>query len=157
MKNATMNKEKEISLLQQLKGDTYFALYFESEEIDMMCDNIRNDHPIELGVPSLCKSQLTSMEIINSDLKKNIERLKTINSCIEDEKSHAIEVLDRKIESIELKNRALKETILDAIYKTEMVELDDLIEPEEIISYKIRKDIKLTDEEKKAVMAAIRK
>lgn len=43
-----MTKEKEIALLQELKGDTYFSQYFEND-IDTMCENIRNDYPIDFG------------------------------------------------------------------------------------------------------------
>lgn len=43
-----MTKEKEIALLQELKGDTYFSQYFKND-IDTMCENIRNDYPIDFG------------------------------------------------------------------------------------------------------------
>lgn len=43
-----MTKQEEIKTLQSLKGDTYFAEYFKSD-IDTMCQNIRNDLPIEFG------------------------------------------------------------------------------------------------------------
>ena len=43
-----MTKEKEIALLQELGGDTYFAQYFKND-IDTMCENIRNDYPIDFG------------------------------------------------------------------------------------------------------------
>jgi len=42
-----MTKEQEIGTLKALKGDTYFAEYF-CEDIDKMCENIKNDYPIEL-------------------------------------------------------------------------------------------------------------
>lgn len=45
-----MEKVKEIELLQSLKGDTYFAQLFGDEQIDAMCENIRNDFPIEHGL-----------------------------------------------------------------------------------------------------------
>ena len=45
-----MEKAKEIELLQSLKGDTYFAQLFGDEQIDAMCQNIRNDYPIECGL-----------------------------------------------------------------------------------------------------------
>jgi hypothetical protein len=45
-----MQKEKEIEILQSLKGDTYFAELFGDEQIDAMCENIRNDYPIECGL-----------------------------------------------------------------------------------------------------------
>ena len=45
-----MEKAKEIELLQSLKVDTYFAQLFGNEQIDAMCENIRNDFPIEYGL-----------------------------------------------------------------------------------------------------------
>lgn len=44
-----MTKQEEIKTLQSLKGDTYFAQYFKDSDIDIMCENIRNDLPIEFG------------------------------------------------------------------------------------------------------------
>lgn len=43
-----MTKEKEIQILQSLKGDTYFAQKF-GADIDTMCYNIENDFAIECG------------------------------------------------------------------------------------------------------------
>ena len=40
-----MEKVKEIELLQSLKGDTYFAQLFGDQQIDAMCENIKNDYP----------------------------------------------------------------------------------------------------------------
>lgn len=48
-----MTREQEIRTLQSLKGNTYFAQYFGEEDIDTMCENIKNDHPIEIGVHRL--------------------------------------------------------------------------------------------------------
>lgn len=50
-----MDKEKEMKILQSLKGGgginstTYFGQYFSDKDIDTMCDNIRNDIAIELN------------------------------------------------------------------------------------------------------------
>ena len=44
-----MTKQEEIKTLQSLKGDTYFAQYFKDSDIDIMCENIRNDFAIEGG------------------------------------------------------------------------------------------------------------
>nr|DAI24218.1 MAG TPA: hypothetical protein [Caudoviricetes sp.] len=41
-----MTRQEEINVLQSLKGDTYFAMKF-GLDIDQMCENIRNDFPIE--------------------------------------------------------------------------------------------------------------
>lgn len=53
-----MNREQEISVLQSLKGDTYFAQLFGDEQIDAMCQNIRNDYPIECGLEIFQGSQV---------------------------------------------------------------------------------------------------
>ncbi len=42
-----MDKKQEIEILQSLKGDTYFADFFGSHDIDQMCHNIANDFGIE--------------------------------------------------------------------------------------------------------------
>ena len=41
-----MTKQEEIDILQSLKGDTYFAQFFGSKDIDQMCQNINNDFAI---------------------------------------------------------------------------------------------------------------
>lgn len=64
-----MEKVKEIELLQSLKGDTYFAQLFGDQQIDAMCENIKNDHPIELGL-NLFESSLVAKE--NAELKKQL-------------------------------------------------------------------------------------
>lgn len=43
-----MTKEKEIQILQSLKGNTYFAQMF-GDDIDKMCENISVDFAIESG------------------------------------------------------------------------------------------------------------
>lgn len=53
-----MKKEQEIEILQSLKGDTYFAQLFGDAEIDAMCENIRNDFPIECGIALFQGSQV---------------------------------------------------------------------------------------------------
>ena len=66
-----MEKVKEIELLQSLKGDTYFAQLFDDKQIDAMCENIKNDYPIELGL-NLFESSPIAKE--NAELKKRLTR-----------------------------------------------------------------------------------
>lgn len=66
-----MTKEKEIQILQSLKGDTYFAQMF-GDDIDRMCENISMDMAIECG----CKFN-TKAEILQKDLKDLKEKAKT--------------------------------------------------------------------------------
>ena len=66
-----MEKVKEIELLQSLKGDTYFAQLFGDKQIDAMCENIKNDYPIELGL-NLFEGSSVAKE--NAELKKRLTR-----------------------------------------------------------------------------------
>lgn len=75
-----MEKVKEIELLQSLKGDTYFAQLFGDEQIDAMCENIRNDYPIEYGLNIFEGSSVA---------KENTELKKRLASCREREESVA--------------------------------------------------------------------
>lgn len=79
-----MEKVKEIELLQSLKGDTYFAQLFGDEQIDAMCENIKNDYPIEYGL-NLFQGSLIAKE--NAELKKRLA------SCLEREESAAESIL----------------------------------------------------------------
>ena len=68
-----MEKAKEIELLQSLKGDTYFAQLFGDEQIDAMCQNIRNDFPIECGLTLFLASPVAKE---NTKLKSQIAQLR---------------------------------------------------------------------------------
>lgn len=65
-----MTKEKEIQILQSLKGDTYFAQMF-GDDIDRMCENISMDIAIECG----CKFN-TKAEVLQKELKEQKEQAK---------------------------------------------------------------------------------
>ena len=65
-----MTKQEEIDILQSLKGDTYFAQFFGSKDIDQMCQNISNDFAIEGGCGFIQKAE--ALERINADLKKDL-------------------------------------------------------------------------------------
>lgn len=64
-----MEKVKEIELLQSLKGDTYFAELFGDQQIDAMCENIRNDFPIEHGLNPFQNSPVAKE---NAELKARL-------------------------------------------------------------------------------------
>lgn len=68
--DTAMTKEKEIQILQSLKGDTYFAQMF-GDDIDRMCENISVDFPIESG----CKFN-TKAEVLQKELKEQKEQAK---------------------------------------------------------------------------------
>ena len=67
-----MTKQEEIDILQSLKGDTYFAQFFGSKDIDQMCQNINNDFAIEGGCGFSQKAE--TLERINADLKKILDK-----------------------------------------------------------------------------------
>lgn len=74
-----MEKAKEIELLQSLKGDTYFAQLFGNEQIDAMCQNIRNDFPIECGL-KLFQASPVARE--NAKLKSQVAQLQQVNETV---------------------------------------------------------------------------
>lgn len=70
-----MNKQEEIQVLQSLKGDTYFNQYFTNQDIDTMCENIRNDFGIECSIDKLeAASKLPKVEKDKDDFAKGMER-----------------------------------------------------------------------------------
>ena len=79
-----MEKAKEIELLQSLKGDTYFAQLFDDKQIDAMCENIRNDFPIECGLNLFQGSAVA---------KENTKLKAALTSCWEKEFAVAKELL----------------------------------------------------------------
>lgn len=68
MGGLVMTKQEEIDILQSLKGDTYFAQFFGSKDIDQMCQNINNDFAIEGGCGFSQKAE--QLQRIIDDLKK---------------------------------------------------------------------------------------
>lgn len=64
-----MDKEKEIKTLQSLKGETYFNQFFSNDDIDKMCQNIRNDLAIELGCGFNDKARLLQQRLVESNLR----------------------------------------------------------------------------------------
>ena len=87
-----MEKVKEIELLQSLKGDTYFAQLFDNAQIDAMCENIKNDYPIEFGL-NLFESSPVAYE--NARLKKQLA------SCLEREEAVAKGILIKANEHLD--------------------------------------------------------
>lgn len=61
-----MDKTKEIEILQNLKGDTYFNQFFSNEDIDQMCLNIKNDFGIECGCQFNRKAEALAKEKENA-------------------------------------------------------------------------------------------
>ena len=117
-----MTKQEEINILQSLKGDTYFAQFFGSKDIDQMCQNINNDFAIEGGCSFIQKAE--TLERINADLKKEYKQ----------------KIYDLGMEIIKILDRGVDE---DAIYQ--LVEGEVGINA--IIKFKFKNNLELTDKE----------
>lgn len=117
-----MTKQEEIDILQSLKGDTYFAQFFGSKDIDQMCQNINNDFAIEGGCGFYQKAE--ALERINADLKKEIQQ----------------KIYDLGMELIKDLGKGFDE---DAIYQLVKGEVG----VDAIIKFKRKNDLELTDKE----------
>lgn len=117
-----MTKQEEIDILQSLKGDTYFAQFFGSKDIDQMCQNINNDFAIEGGCGFNQKAE--ALERINTDLKKEIQQ----------------KIYDLGMELIKDLDKGFDE---DAIYQLVKGEVG----VDAIIKFKRKNDLELTDKE----------
>lgn len=104
-----MTKQEEIDILQSLKGDTYFAQFFGSKDIDQMCQNINNDFAIEGGCGFNQKAE--ALERINADLKKEIQQK------IYDLGMELIKVLDKGFDKNAIYQLVEGEVGIDAIIK----------------------------------------
>lgn len=69
-----MRKQEEIQVLQSLKGDTYFAQKFGSD-IDQMCENIKNDFPIEMGCMFITETEALKKALAQTKKKADEELL----------------------------------------------------------------------------------
>lgn len=117
-----MTKQEEIDILQSLKGDTHFAQFFGSKDIDQMCQNINNDFAIEGGCGFNQKAE--ALERINADLKKEIQQ----------------KIYDLGMELIKDLDKGFDE---DAIYQLVKGEVG----VDAIIKFKRKNDLELTDKE----------
>ena len=117
-----MTKEKEIQILQSLKGDTYFAQKF-GDDIDRMCENISVDFAIESG----CKFN-AEVAVLQKELKEQKQQAKQ-------------EALDFAYDII----LALREGdgVRDKVYQT----IESRIGIDEIIKFKHWQKIELSDTE----------
>lgn len=122
MGELVMTKQEEIDILQSLKGDTYFAQFFGSKDIDQMCQNINNDFAIEGGCGFNQKAE--ALERINADLKKEIQQ----------------KIYDLGMELIKDLDKGFDE---DAIYQLVKGEVG----VDAIIKFKRKNDLELTDKE----------
>lgn len=82
-----MDKQTEIKTLQSLKGDTYFNEFFNNHDIDQMCENIKNDFPLEMSCQfnmqiEALKKQIAQMEAAH---KAEIEELNAAHKAAMEE------------------------------------------------------------------------
>ena len=75
-----MKKQDEIQILQSLKGhgqgDTYFGQFFKDEDIDKMCENIKNDYPIEMETMFNDKAEIMDNRIVKERKESNEQLLR---------------------------------------------------------------------------------
>lgn len=80
-----MKKQDEIQILQSLKGhgrgETYFGQFFKDEDIDKMCENIKNDYPIEMETMFNDKAEILENRIVK-ERKESDEQLLRLASEI---------------------------------------------------------------------------
>lgn len=117
-----MTKQEEINILQSLKGDTYFAQFFGTKDIDQMCQNISNDFAIEVGCGFSQKAE--ALERINANLKEEFKQ-----------KIHGL-----GMELIKILDKGFDE---DAIYQL----VEGEIGIDAIIKFKHKNNIELTEKE----------
>ena len=128
-----MEKVKEIELLQSLKGDTYFAQLFSDQQIDAMCENIRNDYPIELGLNLF---EGTSIAKENAELRKQLTR--------------HVNMEESAAESILLKaNEHLDDSLADIAAR--------LVGYEKCLAIKLHLALPLTDEDRDTLVKLLAK
>lgn len=126
-----MDKQTEIKTLQSLKGDTYFSEFFNNHDIDQMCENIKNDLPIEMACQFNSQIQ---------DLKKQVSEMEAAHKA-EMEKLNAT----HKIEMEEFGKKLIveNEMCVDDIYKT----LENQFDKKFIINTKFEAKLELSDDE----------
>ena len=79
-----MDKKQEIKILQSLKGDTYFADFFGSHDIDQMCENIKNDFGLEYCCQFYQKASIFEKQV-EEEKRKVVEVKETfVRGLIED-------------------------------------------------------------------------
>lgn len=77
-----MKKEQEIATLRTLEGDTYFSQFFSHNDIEQMCENIKNDFPIEFGTHFIEKAAQLTKELNTAKVKAQEELEDMVANCI---------------------------------------------------------------------------
>ena len=79
-----MDKQQEIEILQSLKGDTYFADFFGSYDIDQMCENVKNDFGIEYCCQFYQKAAIFEQQVKEAEKKAKENQQNFVRGLIED-------------------------------------------------------------------------
>ena len=79
-----MDKQKEIEILQSLKGDTYFADFFGAHDIDQMCENIRNDFGLEYCCQFYQKAAIFEQKVKDAEKKHKESDENFVRGLIDD-------------------------------------------------------------------------
>ncbi len=96
-----MDKKQEIEILQSLKGDTYFADFFGSHDIDQMCENIKNDFGLEYCCQFYQKASIFEQQVKEAKKKAQEDKQNFVRGLIEDfEGSIPMQIYDRLIDSV---------------------------------------------------------
>ncbi len=96
-----MDKKQEIEILQSLKGDTYFADFFGSHDIDQMCENIKNDFGLEYCCQFYQKASIFEQQVQEEKKKSDQRILDFVKGLISDfEGVIAPEVYDRLLNAV---------------------------------------------------------
>ena len=140
MKATDKTRAWEINLLQQLKGDTYFGQVFSNEAIDTMCDNIKNDFMIGLGVDVFAKAEQVRKAEHNIELQeKIIENHRVTIANLKDQKDNLVALI-------------FKAMYTDAKNETIESELHEILGMKETCVYKLRIGATLSDTERAAMI-----
>lgn len=79
-----MERNQEIEVLQSLKGDTYFNQFFGGLDIDLMCENIKNDFPIELNCAFYQKAEVFKKQVDQEKAKAKERMENFVRGTIDD-------------------------------------------------------------------------
>ena len=94
-----MDKQTEIKTLQSLKGDSYFGMFFKNQDIDQMCENIKNDYPIEIGCLFNKKAEVLEKQLLDEHDAHYKNLLDLAEQMITEEAAGgiAVNIIERKI------------------------------------------------------------
>lgn len=86
LKLKAMKKQDEIQILQSLKGhgkgETYFGDYFKDDDIDQMCENIKNDYPIELDTNFNKKAEVMEKRLVEERKRADEDMMSFIGEIL---------------------------------------------------------------------------